>query len=283
MSAQPKPKVRKHHSKKETTPSSPSNTPENKSPPSVIPSETKNTTTQSSKPTPTGFTDFTIKEDSNYSQMKNNIITQSTRICEIISDASKFGSFYNELTNNIVSSMNEMIRTYVKTGRTAILVDIYDELVSQTDWNGLKERFKIAMTNPNPFPLPKYTSISTDLKKFKIDTYDSDVLVDMYTNMDEDTVKQFAKSQEEATNNLYELVDDVTAFENALCAYRTKTVATMKANIDVLFALHVNYAKAVTANSPKIPDTTTINGKVIKFQKGQKPFICDALKTILIG
>lgn len=215
--------------------------------------------------------------------MKNNIITQSTRICEIVSDASKFGSFYDELTNNIVSSMNEMIRTYVKTGRTAILVDVYDELVSQTDWNSLKDRFKVAMTDPKPLPIPKYTSISTDLKKYKIDAYDTDVLVDMYTNMDEDTVKLFAKSQEEATNNLYELVDDVTAFENSLCAYRTKTVATMKSNIEVLFALHVNYAKAITSGSAKIPDTTTINGKVIKFQKGQKPFICDALKTILIG
>lgn len=277
MSEQPKPKVRKHHSKTSSKPV-----------PSPSPPETKpvQPVQQAVKPVPpstAGFTDFTIKEDSNYSQMKNNIITQSTRICEIVSDASKFGSFYNELTNNIVSSMNEMIRTYVKTGRTAILVDIYDELVSQTDWNGLKERFKAAMTDPKPYPLPKYTSISTDLKKFKIDVYDADVLVDMYTNMDEDTVKQFAKSQEEATNNLYELVEDVTAFENALCAYRTKTVATMKANIDVLFALHVNYAKAVTANSPKIPDTTTVNGKVIKFQKAQKAFICDALKTILIG
>lgn len=215
--------------------------------------------------------------------MKNNIITQSTRVCELVSDASKFGTYYNELTNNIVASMNDMIRMYIKTGRRAVLVDIYEALVEQTDWNALKDRFKQDASTKLPLPIPKYKSISTDLKRFKIDTYDTDILADMYSNMDESTVKAFAKSQEEATNNLYALVDDVSAFEANLCGYRTATITAMKDTIETLYTLHVNYAKAIMNKEPKIPETVTVHGKAIKFQKAQKPFICDALKAILLG
>lgn len=231
---------------------------------------------------PTSFDSFNVKEDSNFSQMKNNIITQSTRICEIISDASKFSTFYNDLTNNIVGSMNDMIRMYVKAGKRAILVDVYDALIDSTDWDSLKTRFKTDVVSAGPLALPKWNSISTDLKRFKIDVYDTDILVDMYSNMDESTVKHFAKSQEDANNKLYELIDDVGAFESALCNYRTKTIEIMKQNIEVLYALHVNYAKAVVAKEQKIPDQITINGKVIKFQTGQKPFITEALKKIIL-
>lgn len=281
---------RKHHTPKaDTSMLSPDPTTRQPDPPDIT-ELSSNNSKKSIKPKapsestlPVSFTDFAVKEDGNYSQMKNNIITQSTRICEILSDATKFGSYYNELTNNIVASMNDMIAMYVKAGRKAVLVDIYEALVEQTDWNNLKDRFKNDVGGNTPLQIPKYTAISTDLKRYKIDKYDSDVLVDMYSYMDEDTVKQFAKSQDEATQNLYTLVDDVTTFENNLCAYRTKTIETMKANMEVLYKLHVNYAKAIVAGNAKIPDTVTINGKAIKFQKAQKAFILDALKTILLG
>ena len=266
MSEQSKPRQHRHHKSKQ--PSQPTVD----EPPA-----------QPTVPVTPAFTDFAVKESSDYSQMKNNIITQSTRVCEIVSDASKFGTYYNDLTNNIVSSMNDMIRMYIKTGRRAILVDIFDALVEQTDWNSLKERFKADAASKQPLKIPKYTPISTDLKRFKIDTYDTDVLVDMYSNMDESTVKAFAKSQDEATNNLYALVDDVSAFETNLCSYRTATITTMKANIETLYALHVNYAKAIMNKEAKIPETITLNGKPIKFQKAQKPFITDALKAIILG
>lgn len=228
------------------------------------------------------FNAFEVKESADYSQMKNNIITQSTRVCEIISDPGKFGAYYEELNNNVVSSMNEMIKMYVKSGRRAVLVDIYDALVEQTDWNSLKDRFKIDINKPNNMTIPKYTSINTNLKKYSIDLYDTDLLMDMHSNMEEQTVREFAKAQKQATTNLYNLVDDVTAFENDLCAFRTQTIAVMKNNIECLYALHVNYAKACINKVQKIPESTTINGKIIKFQRGQKPFICDALKTILL-
>lgn len=229
------------------------------------------------------FNAFEIKESQDYSQMKNNIITQTTRICEIISDAGKFGSFYEELTNNIVSSMNTMIKTYVKTGRRSILIDIYDALVEQTDWTALKERFKVDATKSGMLKLPKYTPINTNLKRFTIDTYDEDILYDMYSNMEESTVREFAKAQRDATNNLYSLIDDVSSFETSLCAYRTQTLEVMKQNIECLYALHVNYAKACMNKEIKAPESTVINGKVIKFQHGQKPFIIEALKVLLLS
>lgn len=250
--------------------------------------KTKTSSAKSSQPSPqkqsspVSFENFTVKEDEHNSSIKNDIITQSTRIHEIVSDASKFNTYYNELVDNIVHSMNSMIDSYNKTGKKAIFVDIYEAVVAQTDWNELKERFKNDVVSQKPLSIPQYTSISTNLKKYKIDKYDTDVLVDMYSTMDEDTVRKFAKSQEDAVNNLYELVDNVTAFENDLCAYRTKTIETMKRNVETLYALHVNYAKALMSNSSKVPETVNINGKAIAFQKGQKPFICNALKEILL-
>lgn len=179
--------------------------------------------------------------------------------------------------------MNAMILSYNKAGKRSVLVDVYEAVIGSIDWESLKNRFRTDMTKQGNLKIPKYTQISTNLKRFKIDTYDTDVIVDMYSNMDENTVKHFAKAQEEATNNLYELIDNVTQFESGLCAYRTDTINIMKSNVNVLYALHVNYAKSVMNKDPKIPDNITINGKVIKLQTGQKSFICDALKTIILG
>lgn len=284
MSSKPHSKHRsKHHSKEQVQPTeTPVSPPPVKQP--VAPSPQPTIQPAASKPVQQ-LSDpslFAIKEDSNYSQMKNNIITQSTRICEIVSDAGKFGAFYDELTNNIVSSMNDMIDLYVKNGKKTILIDIYDALVNDTNWDALKDKFKVDMATKGGLPIPKYTTISTNLKRFKIDKYDTDILVDMYSNMDEETVKHFAKSQEDAVNELYSIIDEVTNFETSLCAYRAATIATMKENINTLYALHVNYAKAILNKDPKTPSTISINGKAITFQKGQKPFICDALKKILL-
>lgn len=231
---------------------------------------------------PVAFDAFAVKEDANFSQMKNNIITQSTRVCEILSDASKFSAHYEDLTNNIIGSMNEMISHYNKAGKKSILVDIFEAVTGDIDWDQLKTQFQSDMMTKGNLKLPKYTPISTDLKRFKIDLYDTDILFDMHSNMDEYTVKEFAKAQEEANNNLYELIDNVTAFESGLCSYRTSAIAAMKENVKVLYTLHVNYAKAIMNKDPKIPDSTTVNGKVITFQKGQKPFILAALRKIIL-
>lgn len=222
-----------------------------------------------------------LEEDENYSQMKNNIISQSSRIAEILSHAGKFKAYYDELTNNVVDSMNTMIKSYMKKGKNAILIDIYDGVAGSIDFENLKLKFKSDMSSKNNLVVPKYEEVNFNLDSYNIDQYDTDILVNMFQNLDVGTVKKFARFQDEAIANLSAVVDDLTNFENGLCAFRTNAIQKMKNNVDVLYAIHVNYAKAVLKKSKNIPECVTVGSKNIKLMKSQREFILNGLKTLI--
>lgn len=217
----------------------------------------------------------------NYSPMKNNILEQSARICELVSDAGKFSTFYNELNDNIIATMNEMIKQYTKNSRKAIRIDVFDEVMKTIKWSDLNEKLREDIKNKQPIKIPKFKPIDTNMKKFSIDLYDNDSIVDMYSYMDEETVEKFAESQDEAIEKLHTLADDVTTFETSLCAYRAKTVEKMVANIDSLYALHANYVRAIKNKQTDLPISKTIGDKEIKFYKSQKEFITNGIKSLL--
>lgn len=222
-----------------------------------------------------------FEENENYSQMKNNIITQSSRVAEILSHAGKFKAYYNELTNNVVESMNSMVKNYVKNSKKAILIDIYDGIASGIDFKNLRTKFNSDMSSKEKLTIPKYNNVNFDLDGYDIDQYDTDVLVNMFSNLDVKTVKKFAAFQDEAIANLSTLVDDLTEFESGLCSFRTNAVQKMKNNVDVLYAIHVNYAKAIMNKHKNIPEFVTVNGKNIKLVKSQRDFILGGLKTLI--
>lgn len=224
---------------------------------------------------------FSHTENENYSQMKNNIINQSSRIAEILSHGGKFKTFYNELTNNIVDSMNKMIKDYVKSGKKAIVYDIYDGVIESINFENLKSRFNTDVKSKVPLNVPQYSEFEDSLENYTIDKYDSDILANMYSNIDESTVKKFAKLQEEAINNLSDVIDSVTAFENELCNYRVNAVECFKKNVEGLYAMHVNYARMIIRKDKDVPNTMKYGGKSIKMYKGQKEFIMNGLKTLL--
>lgn len=224
---------------------------------------------------------LSFEENENYSQMKNNIITQSSRVAEILSHAGKFRAYYNELTNNVVESMNSMVKNYVKNSKKAILIDIYDGIASSIDFKNLRTKFNSAMASKENLTIPKYNNVNFDLDGYDIDPYDTDVLVNMFSNLDVKTVKKFAAFQDEAIANLSTLVDDLTEFESGLCSFRTNAIQKMKNNVDVLYAIHVNYAKAIMNKNKNIPEFVTVNGKNIKLVKSQRDFILNGLKTLI--
>ena len=223
-----------------------------------------------------------FEENENYSQMKNNIIGQSSRIAEILTHGGKFKTYYEELMNNVVESMNAQIRSYVENSKKAILYDIYDGVVGNIDFSELKDKFKADMKKKGNVSVPKYEKVNMDLDGYDIGEYETDVLVNMYSNMDEKTVKKFAKYQDEALSNLSNVIDDVTDFESNLCSFRNKAIEKMKNNVDLLYAIHVNYAKAVMNKNKNIPECVSIGGKQVKLSKSQKEFITNGLK-VLIG
>ena len=211
--------------------------------------------------------------------MREYIVGQQSRIAEIIDNATLFKEHYKDLTQNIVSSMNKQIRSYVKNSKKSIMVDIYNLTVDGIDWTSLQEklgdklRHKESNVNPGTWkPLPK-PSVSIEL-------FDDDVLTNMQLNCDVDHVKEFAKYRKLAHEQLSELIDGIGDFETELCAYRTNAVKICESNINVLFNYHFNYVNDLFHKRSTQP-SIIINNKEIKLKKSQQEFITSALKTLI--
>jgi hypothetical protein len=177
--------------------------------------------------------------------------------------------------------MNAQVKNYVENSKKAILYDIYDGVVSGIDFDSLKKKFKSDMSVKGNLKVPQYEKVNFNLDNYDIDEYETDVLVNMYSNMDEKTVKKFARYQDEAVANLQNLVDGVTDFESNLCAFRVNAIQKMKENVNTLYAIHTNYAKAIMNKNKNLPESVSIAGKDVKLIKSQKEFILNGLKTLI--
>lgn len=216
--------------------------------------------------------------DESYSQMKNNIIEQSSRIEEILSHGGKFKSYYNELINNIITSMNTMIKSYTKDSKQSIMIDIFDGVMSNINFDELKQRFNTDIKNKKILRVPVYKNIGkiTD----KISTYNYDTIINMHELCDEDGAKEFIKLQKNAIDDLSDVVESLTNFENNLCEYRRNSIETMMKNVEGLYSIHVNHAKAIL-NKDELKEYINYGNKELKLYKGQKEFITNSLKTLL--
>lgn len=219
--------------------------------------------------------------DSTESPMKEYVIQQRSRIAEILGNATLFKEHYTDLTQNIISSMNKQIHSYVKNSKKSIMVDIFKLTVESIDWSVLQAKLgdmlrqKQPNVNPGNWqPLPK-PSVS-------IEAYDEDVLTNMLLNCDVDHAKDFAKYRKLARSQLDELIDDVGSFETELCEYRAQAVKKCESNVNVLFNYHFNYVNDMYYKR-STQSTIVINGKEIKLKKSQQEFITSALKTLICG
>ena len=164
-------------------------------------------------------------EDQSFSPMKNSIIDQSSRIYEIVSNASKFKKYYNELVNNIIDSMNNQCASYERNSKKSIKIDIYDNVMESINWDGLQKQLVDDLKRNRSVRDTNLTWHDIgDLNSFVIEKYDIDPIINMYSNYGEESVKEYAKYMKEAINNLNEIRTYIDEFEQGLCDYRSNAV-----------------------------------------------------------
>lgn len=223
-------------------------------------------------------------EKETYSPMKNNVITQSARIYEIIDNAQKFKTYYNELVNNIIESLNNQCYSYVQNSRKSINIDIYEEVIKNIDWEGLRNR----LTEDLKSKKPKTSNVGNwstygILKKYKIQKYDIDPIVCMHENCNEESIKAYVSYMNEAKENLSDLHHSVDTFERNLCAYRAKAINTiLSKNINTLYNIHYNYVKDLS-DGVETKTTVVLNNVELPLQRSQRSFITESLRSLICG
>jgi len=217
------------------------------------------------------------------SPMKSCILEQKDRILEIINNANLFKNNYQLLVSNIIPSVNQQLKSYVKNGKKAIIVDIRELVLDSIDWQAQQEKL-VQRLKAN-----KYVNISTNCWKHidkptaTINQFDDDVFTNMILNCSTENVKEFQKYRKLAKSQLDELINDIDTFERELCDYRSEVVKTMMNNINILFDYHFNYVFDVfnKRSSGSSSSSVVIDNKTITLKKSQKEFITSAINALL--
>ena len=232
-----------------------------------------------------------FEEQQSFSPMKNNIIDQSSRIYEIVSDAAKFKKYYNELVNNIIDSMNNQCASYERNSKKSIKIDIYDSVMESIDWNELqKQLINDLKRNKRIRDMDLMWHDIGDVNSFTIEKYDIDPIINMYSNYGEESVKEYVKYMKEAINNLSEIRTYIDEFEQGLCNYRANAVRIiLEKNVSVLYEIHYRYVKNImnkkntSHDEPNERSSVMLNGISIELKRSQKEFLTSSLKKLIYG
>lgn len=231
-----------------------------------------------------------FEENQSFSPMKNNIIDQSSRIYEIVSDASKFKKYYNELINNIIDSMNNQCASYERNSKKSIKIDIYDNVMESINWDGLQKQLVDDLKRNKSVRDTNLTWHNIgNMNSFVIEKYDIDPIINMYSNYGEESVKEYAKYMKEAINNLNEIRTYIDEFEQGLCNYRSNAVRIiLEKNIPILYEIHYKYVKDIMNGKKKKnatlrdePANVVLNGINIELKRSQKEFFTTSLKKLI--
>ena len=212
-------------------------------------------------------------------QVKENITQLIAQITQIINDPIQFKEQYSSIMNTLIPQLNSTIKGYVKNAKRSILKDIRDIIVSQIDFETLKNQFKTDIKNKTLIVPVKWINIKTKLSKYNIEPFDDDMICDLYSLMDQETVKQYARRQNDVVESLNNIIEQCNEFEEKLGLYRIETVKQMSTNIEVLYQSHLMNARLML-NKQQVPQTMTINGKTIEWKTSQKEFIVGAINNI---
>lgn len=215
--------------------------------------------------------------ESQYSQMKNNVIEQVSRISEIVYHAGKFVKFYSDAIN-IIESLNTMIESYVVNSKKAILFDLYDQVIKETDFKELQKQLKVDI-NEKCKPI-NFQYVDVDCNYYDIDSLNIDEVVNMYNYANEATVKEFKKYQKIINSDLENLLSSFDKFEQDLCEFRINKFEGVKRYVDTLYRIHVKYVQGLKHNK-KVPDHVMLAEVEIEMDKSQSKFIKNGLKRLL--
>ena len=176
-------------------------------------------------------------------QVKENITQLIAQITQIINDPIQFKEQYSSIMNTLIPQLNSTIKGYVKNAKRSILKDIRDIIVSQIDFETLKNQFKTDIKNKTLIVPVKWINIKTKLSKYNIEPFDDDMICDLYSLMDQETVKQYARRQNDVVESLNNIIEQCNEFEEKLGMYRIETVKQMTTNIEVLYQSHLMNAR----------------------------------------
>lgn len=217
------------------------------------------------------------QSETQFSQMKYNVKEQVSRITEIVNHAGKFVKFYPELTN-IVESLNTMLESYVTSSRKAILYDLYDQVIKETNFKKLQEQLKIDVNQKDSNI--SFQAVDLDRECYDIDSINLDEFVNMYNYASTETVKDFKRYQKLVNSDIDNMMQSFDKFEQDLCEFRVRKYPEVQKYVDVLYKLHVKYVRNLRANK-KVPEFVTLGGIEVQMKKGQSDFIRSGLKTLL--
>lgn len=222
-----------------------------------------------------------FEEKESFSPMKNNIIEQSARIHEIVSNAGKFKKYYNELVNNVIDSMNNQCDSYERNSKKAIKADIYEMVMKSINWDALQKKLVADLKgNKRLESIPEWEDIEEP--DVEIEKYDTDAVVNMYSNFNEENVKDYSRYMKEAINGLTDVIKGIDDFENALCEYRSETVKNiLEKNVPVLYAVHYRYVRDLMNKKKNIEANVMVGGVNLELKKSQKEFFEKSLKKFL--
>lgn len=164
-------------------------------------------------------------------QIKENITQLISQITQIINEPTQFKEQFSLVSNSLIPQLNTTIKGYVKNAKRSILKDIKEIVISQIDFETLKNQFKSDIKNKPPFVPTKWINIRTQLKKFNIESFDDDMISDLFSLMDNETVKQYARRQNDINESLKNIIEQCSEFEEKLSSFRIETVKQMTANI----------------------------------------------------
>ena len=213
------------------------------------------------------------------SPMKEYILEQTSRINELLSNAQIFKEKYQDLTQNIITSLNNQLKTYQKDGKRSIYVDIYNLTLEAINWEELQQNIekmlKSNKNNVNPGTWKKLDKLHA-----KIELLDDDSITNMFIYCDVEHVKEFQKYRKLAKNEISELLSSLDEFEAELCRYRNEMVKVCLENVQVLFNHHFNYVNDLFHKRTP-PKSVVIDGKEIQLKRSQREFITSALKEFM--
>jgi hypothetical protein len=206
----------------------------------------------------------------NGSVLKNFMISQCSRIQEIISSKELFDIHFQDIMNGIIPAINTQIHDYNITARKAIMVDVHEGLIEDINFKELHDRLTEFIKNKTYYEMDDIEKIGAI--KLKLDKLDDDTFITMFHS------KSPLKYSKQINNELFELIENIEEYENKMSNIRTKIFAIMKNNIETLYKYHANYVKSLI-NKEEFKNKLSLTTPLVK---SQSQFIKDALSEMLL-
>lgn len=213
------------------------------------------------------------------SPMYQHVVDMVENISRAFINADMFVSKYDTIINELIPDLNNQITTYERNGKSAIKREILNSVLGMIDFNTLADRLRTDGKSKRKANIT--TSSALQQCKYHIGQIDTDLFVDVYNELDDP--KEYKKNVKACLNELYNMVNQLSTFENNLVEYRTLTISKLNMLIDHIYEHHYNFATTYKTIATPTYDFK-LAGKSISIplnNKTQKGFITETYKQLI--